>query len=209
LIEYLRVYDNSFTNNFGSNLIKITGPQNSNASYNFLYMKNNIFVNPNCQYELYNEIPYGSPNLFLDNNYWGSSSSSHIDSVIYDYFDFANQSVVYYSPFLDSPFTIDTTCREFIDMPVGLDDYIDPLKKTLLIYPNPFSTQTNIQSDYYLRNATLVVTNSFGQTVKQMQNLSGETIAISRDNLSAGLYFVRLIEKGKVIITGKLIVTDE
>lgn len=208
LIEYLRVYDNSFTNNIGSNLIKITGPQNSDASYNFLYMKNNIFVNPNCQYEFYNDIPYGSPNLFLDNNYWGSTSSSHIDSVIYDYFDYANQSVVYYSPFLNSPIIIDSTCRHFVDMPVGLNDYFDQIKMTFLIYPNPFSTQTNIQTDNYLHNATIIVTNSFGQIVKQMQNISGETITISRDNLYAGLYFFRLTEENKVMITGKFIITD-
>ena len=37
------------------------------------------------------------------------------------------------------------------------------------IYPNPFSTQTTLQTDQQLENATLTLYNSLGQTVKKIK----------------------------------------
>jgi hypothetical protein len=62
------------------------------------------------------------------------------------------------------------------------------------IYPNPFSTQTTLQTDNILHNATLTVVNCFGQTVKQIKNISGQTVTLHRDNLSSGLYFLRITQ---------------
>ena len=78
----------------------------------------------------------------------------------------------------------------------------------LSIYPNPFSDKTILQLDYPLQNATLTLYNSFGQVVKQMENLSGQTIALQRDDLPSGLYFLRLTEGNKVFATEKLVITD-
>ena len=76
------------------------------------------------------------------------------------------------------------------------------------IYPNPFSTYTILQTDLFLKNATLVVENCFGQPVKQIKNINGETITLHRDNLPNGLYFIRLIQDNKIIKVDKLIITD-
>jgi len=78
---------------------------------------------------------------------------------------------------------------------------------TYSIFPNPFSTQTTLQTDNLLHSATLTVDNCFGQQVKQIKNISGQTVVLSRDNLPSGLYFVRLTEENK-IYTDKLIITD-
>jgi alpha-L-arabinofuranosidase len=77
-----------------------------------------------------------------------------------------------------------------------------------LVYPNPFNTQTTLHIDNLLNNATLTVLNCFGQTVKQVKNISGQTITLHRDNLSGGLYFIQLTQDNKVIITNKLIIAD-
>lgn len=76
------------------------------------------------------------------------------------------------------------------------------------IHPNPFSSQTIMQTDYPLQNATLIVENYFGQTVKQIINISGQTVILTRDNLPSGLYFIRLTEDSKVIATKKLLIAD-
>lgn len=76
------------------------------------------------------------------------------------------------------------------------------------IFPNPFSTRTTLQSDNIFKDATLTVYNSFGQQVKQINNISGQTITLHRDNLSSGLYFIRLTQDNKVITTDKLVITD-
>jgi hypothetical protein len=76
------------------------------------------------------------------------------------------------------------------------------------IFPNPFISSTTIHTIGNLKNATLTVYNSFGQTLKQVKNISGQTVSLSRDNLPCGLYFIRLTEEDKIIAVKKLIITD-
>lgn len=77
------------------------------------------------------------------------------------------------------------------------------------IFPNPFSTQTTLQSNILFHNATLTVYNCFGQTVAQIKNISGQTIVLNRNNLASGLYFVRLTENNKTLAVDKLVITDK
>ncbi|MBK5284677.1 MAG: T9SS type A sorting domain-containing protein [Bacteroidia bacterium] len=76
------------------------------------------------------------------------------------------------------------------------------------LFPNPFTKETTLQTDRILSNATLTVYNCFGQTVKQIKNISGQTVTLHRDNLPSGLYFIHLTQDHKEIIATKLIVTD-
>ncbi|MBI4931290.1 MAG: T9SS type A sorting domain-containing protein [Bacteroidetes bacterium] len=73
---------------------------------------------------------------------------------------------------------------------VGINE--NNYQQTVSLYPNPFSTQTTLQLDKTLKNATLTVYNSFGQQVKQLKNINGQAITLHRDNLPSGLYFIRL-----------------
>ncbi|MBI3502269.1 MAG: T9SS type A sorting domain-containing protein [Bacteroidetes bacterium] len=82
-------------------------------------------------------------------------------------------------------------------------------KERIFISPNPFSTQTTLQTDNLLHNATLTVYNFFGQTVAQIKNINGQTVTFSRDNLASGLYFVRLTEENKTIAVDKLVIADK
>jgi hypothetical protein len=81
-------------------------------------------------------------------------------------------------------------------------------KQSVKFFPNPFNNQTTLHSDNQLHNATLTVDNCFGQTVKQIKNISGQTVVLFRDNLASGLYFVRLTQDNKVISGDKLVITD-
>lgn len=75
-------------------------------------------------------------------------------------------------------------------------------------FPNPFSFSTTLQTDNFLNNATLTLYNSFGQTVKRIDNLSGQTIIFHRDNLPSGLYFIRITQDNKAISADKLVIID-
>ncbi|MBI4931356.1 MAG: T9SS type A sorting domain-containing protein [Bacteroidetes bacterium] len=66
------------------------------------------------------------------------------------------------------------------------------IENSIILFPNPFSSQTTLHTDNYLTNATLTVYNSFGQVVKQIKNINGQTVTLTRDNLPSGLYFIRL-----------------
>jgi len=79
---------------------------------------------------------------------------------------------------------------------------------SISIYPNPFSIHATLQTAIVLKNATLTVCNLHGQVVKEIKNISGQTIMIFRNNLPSGLYFIHLTENNKVITTTKLIITD-
>ncbi len=80
--------------------------------------------------------------------------------------------------------------------------------KEITVFPNPFSSQAILQTGNLLHNATLTMDNVYGQTVKQITNISGQTIVLSRDNLVNGLYFIRLTEDNKTLSTKKIVITD-
>lgn len=76
------------------------------------------------------------------------------------------------------------------------------------IYPNPFSSQTLLETRSPLKNATLLVDNCFGYTVKEIRNLNGSKIMVARENLASGLYFIRLIQDNEVLLTAKIVIAE-
>ena len=79
---------------------------------------------------------------------------------------------------------------------------------TFSVSPNPFYSSTILHSDKILKNATLKIFNSYGQQVKQIRNVSGQTVILQRESMPCGLYFLHLIEGDEVHATCKLIITD-
>ena len=90
--------------------------------------------------------------------------------------------------------------------PIGIHEILS--NGRLDISPNPLSAQTVLHAANSLHNASLTLYNSFGQSVKQINNISGQTITLQRDYLASGLYFIRLTECDKLIATDKLVITD-
>jgi hypothetical protein len=84
----------------------------------------------------------------------------------------------------------------------------DTVKNIISIFPNPFISSTTIQAASNLKNVTLTIYSSYGQTLKQIKNNSGKTISLSRGNLPSGVYFIRLTEENKIIAVDKFIITD-
>lgn len=159
-----------------------TSTPNTNFSYNTI-----------CHNTIYNVENTDNVDLYMKNNCWCTTDSSAISDSIHDAYDNLALGVVYFSPFL-------TNCS------TGVEELSEI--KSINVFPNPFSSQTVLQTDNFLFNATLTVDNYLGQTVKQIKNISGQTVVLSRDNLPSGLYFVRLTQDNKVIATDKLVITD-
>lgn len=105
--------------------------------------------------------------------------------------------------FIESLFSTNNDTCQTIGLPTN-ENY----NAQTLIYPNPFSTQTIIQTNNFFKNATLTVYNSLVQQVRQLKNISGQTIALQRDNLSSGLYLLQLTQDGKILTTNKILITD-
>ncbi len=80
------------------------------------------------------------------------------------------------------------TCIQTGQTTLGIDENTG--KHIFSIFPNPFISSTTIQTKGILKNAALTICNSYGQTVKQVNNISGQTCSLYRDNLPRGLYFI-------------------
>ena len=76
------------------------------------------------------------------------------------------------------------------------------------MHPNPFTSSSVLKTNKNLINATLTLYNSLGQVVKQIENISGQTITLYRENLLSGIYFIYMIEDNKIIIRDKVLITD-
>ncbi len=97
-----------------------------------------------------------------------------------------------------------------------LDDYLkcynsvsieEQEKPAITISPNPFSEQCMIRSETPLSNARLVLYNSLGEEVRAISGINGQSIVLRRDHLPIGLYFMRLEESGKILLTKKLLIS--
>jgi uncharacterized delta-60 repeat protein len=75
-------------------------------------------------------------------------------------------------------------------------------------YPNPFSKHITFQITATLHDAALLVFNTFGQKVKQLNHLVGNEIKLYRDDLPIGFYTVQLVQENKIIARGRMMVQD-
>jgi uncharacterized repeat protein (TIGR03803 family) len=91
-----------------------------------------------------------------------------------------------------------------LNIPVGIEE--NTAGTSITIHPNPCSTHTILQTGVMLNNATLSVYNYLGQPVKQVQNISGYTVTLTRDELAAGTYFIQISQDNKIIAREKLVI---
>jgi hypothetical protein len=106
--------------------------------------------------------------------------------------------------------TDDTAKPWFMGSGCQITTSIDELvnNQTLVIFPNPFVSETTIKRAGNFQNASLAIFNSSGQQVKQLSGISGESYTLPRGNLSKGIYLIRITQDNKLIASDKLLVTD-
>jgi len=75
------------------------------------------------------------------------------------------------------------------------------------ICPNPFSGETTFRTNKNLKEASLMVYSTH-KLVKQIENISGQTFTFQRENLRSGLYWIKVVQDGKVIAIKKLVITN-
>ncbi len=98
------------------------------------------------------------------------------------------------------------TCIEAGQIILGIDDIVAP--NVFSVFPNPSISSTTINLMGNFKNATLTIYDVFGQPVKQIDNLSDETVTFPRENLQRGLYFISLEEDNKILLVEKLMIID-
>jgi hypothetical protein len=98
------------------------------------------------------------------------------------------------------------TCIQSGQSILGLNEH--SINNRFSIFPNPLISSTTLETSYDLKNASLTLYNAYGQTLKQVNNISGQTLSLSRDNLPSGLYLIRLTEENKIIAEEQLLIID-
>ena len=104
-----------------------------------------------------------------------------------------------------STFTHEWTHTNRITNNAGIHELTD--NETISVHPNPFITSTTLHTNKILKDASLTVYSTFGQQVKRINNISGQTVALDRDRLPAGIYLIRLTQ-GATSFSGRLIIKD-
>ncbi len=83
-----------------------------------------------------------------------------------------------------------------------------PHQAQILVYPHPFSSEAVVRAEHPFENAVLTIINSYGQIIRQMNNVYGETILLQRDDIVSGLYFVRITQNDTIVASCRLVVAD-
>lgn len=75
-------------------------------------------------------------------------------------------------------------------------------------YPNPASSKFVIESTHQLEKAHLYIYNSLGERINELKDIHGNSIEVNIQHLNNGIYFLKLIDKQRIILNEKLIITD-
>lgn len=94
----------------------------------------------------------------------------------------------------------------FCGLNVGISN--SEISSGVLAFPNPFSSETKIEFNGVLADATLILYNSLCQQIKEIKHISGKTITINRENLPTGVYYVQLKQNDQNIIANQLIIIN-
>jgi hypothetical protein len=65
--------------------------------------------------------------------------------------------------------------------------------------------QLNVNTTSYFNNATITLTNTLGQTIKQQSGFTGYEITLPYDTIATGVYLVNISQNGQVLYSGKTI----
>ena len=90
------------------------------------------------------------------------------------------------------------------------DSYIENEENNLQvnIYPNPFSKscKIEIESNTIGENYSILVFNSTGTKVREINNIESATYNFQRKNLPSGIYFYKVKSNNKALTSGKLVI---
>ena len=85
------------------------------------------------------------------------------------------------------------------------DNRIDLPSKTVQIFPNPFTHQVQFFIKDEAADLQLLVFNSLGQNIANIEQPQSNQIDFIRPNMPAGIYYYQLFSNQQLIATGKMI----
>lgn len=90
--------------------------------------------------------------------------------------------------------------------PTGTIDAFN--NSNISVYPNPVASDLIVEIDQAILNGnpdiSFCLTNSTGYEVVACKKISSEKVNISRENLSSGIYFYKIVSEGEILRSGKI-----
>ncbi|WP_028979831.1 T9SS type A sorting domain-containing protein [Sporocytophaga myxococcoides] len=77
------------------------------------------------------------------------------------------------------------------------------------IYPNPTMNLAIIEASVNFNLASFHLYDNFGRLVREEKNICGQSFVLQRDHLTSGIYLIRVVEGGNVIMQDRIIIRDE
>ncbi|MEI6124319.1 MAG: T9SS type A sorting domain-containing protein [Bacteroidota bacterium] len=111
-----------------------------------------------------------------------------------------NTANIYFD--FNPPIATNTTVNEY-DLTTGIHENE---KMNFTVYPNPFNSSTTVQFNKKVSDGALIIYDMLGQELKVIDHISGDKVIINRENISNGMYFIRLRQDNKIIDTGKILI---
>jgi uncharacterized protein (TIGR02145 family) len=104
-------------------------------------------------------------------------------------------------------YTDGLSVRCLSDFPAKINEY--GLNNNIIIAPNPFSQSTQITLNQSYHNIALAVYDIQGKQVAQQQYADCDKIQLNRNQLSNGLYFLKLTLDDKAVESGKIVISEK
>ena len=73
------------------------------------------------------------------------------------------------------------------------------------IYPNPFTSQTNINFSEYQNNSTIKILDLQGKVIKSI-NFSGKEFELDKDAMQAGMYLMQVTDDKQNFTSKKILI---
>lgn len=127
-----------------------------------------------------------------------------------------------YGKIADFKFQIKTSLTSAVTMPLWISNYkannaagieqtfttsVTEINKAtgITVYPNPFSSQTNISFNEEQNHSIIKITDVLGKEVRII-DFSGKILSIEKGEMKDGIYFLQIVDGNKNIVNRKIII---
>jgi hypothetical protein len=173
----------------------------SNNGTGILAASNNGFVPTIVDNEICNNTTYNVENLDnlnkdLRNNCWCTDVEADIEDKLKDGYDDLNLGVFNYSIYDDS---CNFIVREVIKDPSLSTDELISILEQAVVYPNPASSEINIQIDKEIEALAISIFDVTGKWIFTTDYKNVELIKLNINSLNKGNYILKIISSGKEV----------
>ncbi|MGZ6522284.1 MAG: T9SS type A sorting domain-containing protein, partial [Bacteroidia bacterium] len=182
--------DNNSDNAFPTYITKNNISDNS-TGLQLVYTPDHITCNKICNNTTYDLTYSGASNFSIPNNYFCTSDSAFLETLVYDGYDNISYGLVNFMPF-DSACAFTTTGIHEAESSFSFD-----------LFPNPASDHLTLELPANISKTSIQIFNATGE-LEYSSTITNQRTDIDVSSFASGIYFIQ-ISTGKSIANKKFI----